>query len=294
MPRRKYAWEKLSDEQLLKQRLSSLRVAVEGTWLEDCVSTLYEELEERGIRLRPHAWISSEWFSPADVPGIAIPFYLTHPRLMKLEKKMMLDVEGGTWSECMAILRHEAGHAMQHGYQLQRRRRWQQLFGPSSKHYPRYYRPNPASRQYVQHLRLWYAQSHPDEDFAETFAVWLRPRSNWRTRYAGWPALKKLEYVDELMDEIAGKRPLVTTRERVDPLHELSQTLGDHYQKEAGVLRLQATEDLRPRPLPALFRRSTASPGATGFGLHQAAPRPHQAAGCAVDGREPAYARCCT
>jgi Putative zinc-binding metallo-peptidase len=232
MPRRKYAWEKLSDEELLKQRLGTLRVAVEGTWLEDCLNTLYEELEERGIRLRPHAWISSEWFSPADVPGIAIPFYLAHPRLMKIEKKMMLDVEGGTWSECMAILRHEAGHAVQHAYQLQHRRRWQQLFGPSSKHYPRYYRPNPASRRYVQHLRLWYAQSHPDEDFAETFAVWLRPRSNWRTRYAGWPALKKLEYVDELMAEIAGKRPPVTNRERVDPLRELGQTLGEHYEKK--------------------------------------------------------------
>ena len=108
---------------------------------------------------------------------------------------------------------------------------------------------------YVQHLRLWYAQSHPDEDFAETFAVWLRPRSNWRTRYAGWPALKKLEYVDELMDEIAGKRPLVTTRERVDPLHELSQTIGDTTE-EAGVLRFQAAEDLRPGSLPAVFRRS--------------------------------------
>jgi hypothetical protein len=106
------------------------------------------------------------------------------------------------------------------------------LFGPSSKRYPRYYRPNPASRRYVQHLRLWYAQSHPDEDFAETFAVWLRPRSNWRTRYAGWPALKKLEYVDELMGEIAGKKPPVTNRERVDPLHELSQTLADHYKKK--------------------------------------------------------------
>ncbi len=232
MPRRKYAWETLSDEQLLKRRLSSLRVTVEGTWLEDCLDSLHQELEERGIRLRPHAWISSEWFSPDNTPGIAIPFYLAHPRLMKLEKKMMLDVEGGTWSECMAILRHEAGHTVQHAYQLQRRRRWQQLFGPSSKRYPRYYRPNPASRRYVQHLRLWYAQSHPDEDFAETFAVWLRPRSNWRTRYAGWPALKKLEYVDELMDEIAGKRPLLTARERVDPLHELSQTLADHYKKK--------------------------------------------------------------
>jgi len=232
MPRRKYPWESLSDEQLLKHRLSGLRVTLKGTWLEDCVHALYEELAERGIRLRPHTWISSEWFSPAGVPGIAIPFYLTNERLMKLEQKMMLDVEGGTWSECMAILRHEAGHAMQHAYQFQRRQRWRELFGPSSKRYPRYYRPNPASRRYVQHLRLWYAQSHPDEDFAETFAVWLRPRSNWRTRYDGWPALKKLEYVDELMGELAGKKPPVASRERVDPLHQLSETLADHYKKK--------------------------------------------------------------
>jgi hypothetical protein len=232
MPRRKFPWESLSDDELLERRLSGLRVTVEDTWLEDCLHSLHQEMEERGLRLRPHAWISSEWFSPDNTPGIAIPFYLAHPRLMKLEKKMMLDVEGGTWSECMAILRHEAGHTIQHAYQLQRRRRWQQLFGPSSKRYPRYYRPNPGSRRYVQHLRLWYAQSHPDEDFAETFAVWLRPRSNWRTRYAGWPALKKLEYVDELMDEIAGKRPLLTARERVDPLNELGQTLGEYYKRK--------------------------------------------------------------
>jgi hypothetical protein len=240
MPRRKYAWESLSDERLLERRLSSLRVTIERTWLEDCLHNLHEELGQRGIRLRPHAWISSEWFSPDNTPGIAIPFYLAHPRLMKLEKKMMLDVEGGTWSECMAILRHEAGHTVQHAYQLQRRRRWQQLFGPSSKRYPRYYRPNPASRHYVQHLRLWYAQSHPDEDFAETFAVWLRPRSSWRTRYAGWPALKKLEYVDKLMGEIAGKRPLLSARERVDPLHELSQTLGDYYKKKQALYAFNA------------------------------------------------------
>src|SRR4030088_2690241 len=232
MATRKFAWASLPDEQLLQLRLRDLKVKVEGTWLEECLNTLHEELKQRELRVRPHAWISSEWFSPDSTPGIAFPFFLAHPRLMQLEKKKILDVEGGTWSECMGILRHEAGHVVQHSYQLHRRRRWQQLFGPSSKRYPRFYRPNPASRYFVQHLRLWYAQSHPDEDFAETFAVWLRPRSNWRTRYAGWPGLKKLEYIDELMEKTAGKRPLVTTRERVDPLHELSQTLGDHYKKK--------------------------------------------------------------
>src|SRR6266540_4208922 len=232
MPRRKYAWEKLSDEQLLQQRLSSLRVAGEGTWLEDCINTLYEELEERGIRLRPHAWISSEFFSPAGTPGIAIPFYLTHPRLMKIEKKMMLDVEGGTWSECMAILRHEAGHAIQHAYQLQRRRRWQDLFGKSSQKYPEVYRPNPASRRYVQHLRLYYAQSHPDEDFAETFAVWFQPRAVWRKRYSGWPALKKLEYVDELMEELKEAPLIIRSQQQVDPLHKITRTLREYYEEK--------------------------------------------------------------
>src|SRR3984893_12348270 len=252
MPRRKFDWETLSDEQLLERRLSSLRVTVGGTWLEDCVSSLHEELKERGLRLRPHAWISSEWFSPDSTPGIAIPFHLAHPRLMKLEKKMMLDVEGGTWSECMAILRHEAGHTVQQAYQLHRRRRWQQLFGLSSKSYPLHYRPNPASRRYVQHLRLWYAQSHPDEDFAETFAVWLRPRSHWRTRYAGWPALKKLEYVDELMAEIAGKRPVLTHREKVDPLSRLNQTLGDFYKRKRS-LYVVDTPKTYDRDLRRLF-----------------------------------------
>jgi hypothetical protein len=232
MPRRKFPWAALPDEQLLGLRLKDLEVTVGGTWLEDCLGSLHEELEERGIRARPHAWISSEWFSPENTPGIAIPFYLTHRRLMRLERKMIIDVEGGTVSECMRILRHESGHVLQHSYQLQSRRRWQELFGRSSQRYPRYYRPNPASRHFVQHLRLWYAQSHPDEDFAETFAVWLRPRSNWRSRYAGWPALKKLEYVDELMTEIAGQRPLLTGREQVDPLNSLTETLGEHYKKK--------------------------------------------------------------
>jgi hypothetical protein len=232
MRRKKFAWASLPDEQLLKLRLRDLKVTVEGTWLEDCFNTLLEELDQRGFRVRPHAWISSEWFSPENTPGIAIPFYLAHPRLMRLERKKIIDVEGGTWSECMAILRHEAGHVLQHSYALQRRRRWQQLFGPSSKRYPSYYRPNPASRHFVQHLRLWYAQSHPDEDFAETFAVWLRPRSNWRTRYAGWPALNKLEYVDELMAEIASLPPLLTRRERVDPITQLNETLAEHYRKK--------------------------------------------------------------
>jgi putative zinc-binding metallo-peptidase len=220
---------RISDERLLKIRLKDLGLTIEGTWLEGCVEKLHAELEHRALRMRPHVWLSDDWFSPGDVPGFAIPFYLVHPRLRRLERNQFLDVEGASRAECMRIMRHETGHAVQHAYQLHRRRAWQRLFGKSSTRYPEYYRPNPASKRYVQHLRLWYAQSHPDEDFAETFAVWLRPRSDWRRRYAGWPALKKLQYVDDLMKEIGNRRPLVSSRREVDPLQSLRKTLAEHY-----------------------------------------------------------------
>jgi hypothetical protein len=227
--RREPAWASLPDDELLQLRIKDLGVRIEGTWLEDCLDRLNDELEQRGIRIRPHAWLSDEWFSPDVTPGIAIPFYLAHPRLMRLERRKILEVEGGSPSECLRILRHETGHVLHHAYRLGRRREWQRLFGRSSTRYPHYYRPNPSSRNFVQHLRLWYAQSHPDEDFAETFAVWLSPRSNWRKRYAGWPALKKLVYVDELMGEIVSEKPTPMHRFAVDPVNTIGRTLEEYY-----------------------------------------------------------------
>jgi hypothetical protein len=230
--KRRFPWATWSTERLLQLRVKDLGLTIEGTWLEPRIDSLYETLERRGFRLRPHIWLSEEWFSPQGVPGFAIPFYLAHPRLIRLERSQMLDVEGGTRDEFTRIMRHETGHAIQHGYQLQRRHEWQRLFGKSSKRYPDYYRPNPTSKRYVQHLRLWYAQSHPDEDFAETFAAWLTPEADWKTRYADWPALKKLEYMDELMKELAGHPPRRVSRRKLAPLPSIKKTLRQHYDRK--------------------------------------------------------------
>ncbi len=228
----------MSNENLLSMRFSNLNVRWEGTWIEDCIRELYADLERRGIRFRPHFWLSNDWFSPDGVPGIAIPFYLAHPRLMRLERSQMLEVEGGSREEFMKILRHECGHAFQHAYQLQRKRSWQKLFGKSSRKYPDYYRPNPASRRYVQYLQWYYAQAHPDEDFAETFAVWFQPRAVWRKRYEGWPALKKIEYVDKLVEEIREETPVIRTRLQVDPLRKLRKSLREHYEDKKKLYEL--------------------------------------------------------
>jgi hypothetical protein len=225
-------WAEWSDEKLLALRICDLDLGIEGTDLVRRSNQLYGELKDRGLRFRPYFWLSDDWFTPDGVPGIAVPFYMAHPRLARLELTQMLEVEGGTPEWCMRILRHETGHAIENAYLLRRRRRRRQLFGKSSEPYPEYYTPKAYSKSFVLHLDTWYAQSHPDEDFAETFAVWLNPQSIWRERYAGWPALKKLEYMDELMREIAGQKPLVTSRERVDPLSRLQKTLRVHYKEK--------------------------------------------------------------
>jgi hypothetical protein len=222
----------LTDEQLLDRRFCDLPLQIAGTPLEARLARLYRELEKRGLRFKPHTWLSEEWFSPDGVPGFAFPFYLAHPRLAKLERQQMLEVEGGTEKECLRIMRHETGHAIDNAFRLHGRRRYRELFGPFSLPYPDWYQPQPQSRDYVLHLPAWYAQSHPAEDFAETFAVWLTPGSRWRRSYQGWQALDKLQFVDAVMQEVAGQEPKNRSQERVEELSDLRLTLREHYQKK--------------------------------------------------------------
>ena len=245
-------WAEWPDEKLLDLRLCQLGVSIDTSVLAERIGDLQRELDARGLAaFRPYFWLSDEWFSPDGVPGVAIPFYLAHPRLERLERTYMLEVEGGTPEWCMRILRHEAGHAIDNAYTLRRRRRRQQVFGPSYKAYPQFYDPRPYSKSFVLHLDSWYAQSHPDEDFAETFAVWLS-LADWRERYAEWPALKKLEYMDALMRELAGKPMLVATHRRVDPLPAIRKTLRAHYERKRRHYGL-AHPDFYDRDLRRLF-----------------------------------------
>ncbi len=245
-------WPDLPDEQLLDVRFSELGLTIAGTTLEPRLQQLNDELSARGLTFHPHYWLSTEWFCPDGVPGVAIPFYLAHPRLARLEKAQMLEVEGGTPEWCMKILRHEAGHALDNAYDLRKRRRRVRLFGRPSVEYPEVYLPKPYSKSFVLHLDSWYAQSHPDEDFAETFAVWLNPDSDWRTRYHEWPALKKIEYMDAIMREVATTKPKVTTRRKVEAVTSLRTTLRSHYKTKRQHYGLEFP-DFYDRDLRRLF-----------------------------------------
>ncbi len=222
----------LSQTELLQTKISALNIAIEKSAVYPLVKQLYSELENKELNFKPHVWFSTEWFCPDGIPGFAIPLYLAHPKLLKLEKKIMMQAEGEAKRDCLKILRHEAAHAIDNAFRLHKRKKWREIFGSYTAPYPTTYQPRPNSRKYVLHLDSWYAQAHPAEDFAETFAVWLNPKSNWRQIYQGWPALKKLEYIDDLMSELKDTKQIITSKKTIEAHSKLNYTLDKYFQNK--------------------------------------------------------------
>src|SRR4029077_6560203 len=121
--------------------LRDLPLRLDNTLVARRVTRLHRELGARKIVALPHVWLSEVFFPPDRTLGFAIPFYLAHPRLMRLERSQMLECEGAGEAECRRILRHEAGHALEEAYALNKRPRYRELFGDPDDPYPDNYKP---------------------------------------------------------------------------------------------------------------------------------------------------------
>jgi hypothetical protein len=205
--------------ELLARQISALGLTVQGSRVQRLVARLDEELSVRGIAFRPPVYLSDEWGCPDGSPIIGVPFYLADERLERLEEEHTGSVEGD--EEAMRYLRHEAGHAMNYAFRIH---------GDYARPYREHFATNPLSRDHVRHILGWYAQKHPDEDFAETFAVWLTPDLDWRTEYADWPALQKLDWLDDVMKQVADLSPEAPPITEDDlPVEAMHWTVGEHY-----------------------------------------------------------------
>jgi hypothetical protein len=236
------SWETTRYE-LLRSRISELNLKIEGSPAEKYINRLYRELDAKKIRFKPEVYLTDGWGCPDRTPVIGIPFYLTDSRLIRLEEEQNGKVEDPRM--IMMLLRHEAGHALNYAYKLWTRPSWVEIFGSFTKPYRDIFRPQRLSRNYVRHIEAHpygqtYAQKHPDEDFAETFAVWLTPRSGWRGRYQNWPVIRKLVYVDRLMKEIRKRQPEKRGGRLIRPIERLNLTLADHYGKKTERFRRAA------------------------------------------------------
>jgi len=235
--RKKIDWEAISDEELMEMKIRDFHLSMHESPLEPLIKNLYNELDAKGIKFHPPCYLADEWLCPDKEPIIGIPFCLAQPRLKRIEQKMMLEIEGGTDSSCMKFLRHEAGHALNYAYELYKKTRWRRLFGSFSSKYSNSYYIQPYSKRFVLHLENNYAQAHPDEDFAETFAVWLTPNFSWEKKYRGWPAIKKLRYADSLMKKISNEPPKKTHSSNTPwSASRMTSTLKAYYERKRKVL----------------------------------------------------------
>ena len=226
------AFEKAPPEarQLLTVPIRELGLRLEQSPVAEYVHRLYAELEAAGLHhFRPLCYLTDQWGCPSEEPVIGIPFYLGDPRVAHIEDAVN-DVENER--EIMMYLRHEAGHAFNYAYELYRTDEWHELFGSFRRRYRDDYPFVPFSRDYVRHIAGWYAQKHPDEDFAETFAVWLDPESHWRRRYANWGAMRKLLYIDRLAREVSDMPPPHVTGQTDVTVDEMEQTVEQFYRDD--------------------------------------------------------------
>jgi hypothetical protein len=232
------AWVDLGDEALLDKKISQLGLTLTDTPLQALVQQLHDELTAKGLVFHPPCHVGDEWFVPVGIPAIYVPFFLTHERLRKLERTMMLEVEGESPEWFMRLMRHEAAHAYAYAYQLTRKKKWQRIFGKTSADdTPEFYRPRPYSHS---------------EDFAETFAVWLTPGLDWRARFKGWKALQKLEYVEELMKSLAGLPPPYQPGYREKDFNFLNLKLKTYYTRKKKLYE-DTYPDFYDRDLRQLF-----------------------------------------
>tara|TARA_R110002049_G_scaffold84501_3_gene215013 strand:+ start:153 stop:986 length:834 start_codon:yes stop_codon:yes gene_type:complete len=243
----------LTESQWLDMPFEHLKFEIKSHWINDCLREVKEELKQKGIKPFFHAWVSDEWFSPDGCPGIAVPFYLFHPMLSRSLKKYGLPVEGLTKSMAKKLIRHEVGHAIENAWRLRRKRQRQLLFGLTSTPYPTHYRPKANSTDFVTHLQDDYSQAHPDEDWAETFAVWLSTsKRHWIKKYSNTKALRKLEYCDKVMSEIAGTKPVNTEKFVVDPIKDFKGSIRDYLHKRSRqrlktIIKLTNNQKLSPK-----------------------------------------------
>jgi hypothetical protein len=226
--------DKLSSRKILSLQLCNLGIKLkENKIICNNIKKLTTELEKKGLKhFNPKYYIGDEWFSPSESISISIPFFLCHPKLRKLEKQKVGFVEGDSSKWFMQLLRHETGHCIDYAYQLSKSQEWKKKFGnPNKKYSVDTYPFDITSKDFVINLEDHYAQSHPEEDFAETFAVWLQyDKATWKSIYKTWPkALSKLNYIDKKCNEIKNLAPIYTTTSQLANINRLRITLKTYY-----------------------------------------------------------------
>jgi hypothetical protein len=232
--------------ELLLTPLNRLGLTMEGSYLAEAVRIALADLKRVRIKkLQPYFYLSTGYGTVAGTTSIALGFYDCNDLLKELNREL----RGFEYSfnDIVNIVRHELGHAFAYAYKLYRRNDFREVFKVKGNYFLTYpetdryiRRANPWSRDYVNPSGDYYAQKHPDDDFAETFMVLLQPRYNWRREYRNYPgALRKLDFVKGIIEKLRNQEPLIDQKPYdYEPLESFSETV-------AHFMKLRSTRDYR-------------------------------------------------
>jgi hypothetical protein len=238
--------------ELLTTPVNRLGLDLKSSPLQAPIDNHLARLKRRGIKLKPHFYLGEDWGCVSGTANIEIGFYDADPLLKELNKEVRGCLNDSRLVDY--LLRHETGHAFCYAHRLYRNREFRKVFGirgnffdsyPTSEHF----KVHPWSRDYVNPNRDHYAQKHPDEDFAETFVVWLSLPSNWRRAYKNKrKALGKLEFVARLVSHYGDKAPQVPLDPGdVDaPVESLKTTVAEVLGASLSKYRARATGYIDP------------------------------------------------
>jgi hypothetical protein len=241
--------------ELLLTPLNRLGLCLESSLLAEPVRLAMTDLRRAGIKkLQPYFYLSTGYGTVASTTSISLGFYDCSLPLHQLN----YEARGFeyTFTDQVDLVRHELGHAFSYAYKLYRRSDFREVFNVRGNYFNTYpatnryvERANPWSRDFVNPGGDYYAQKHPDDDFAETFCVWLRPRYNWRRAYQRYPgALRKLEFVDFIVHELRREAPLIDQAPYpFEPLDECQLTVRQFFKVgSTRPYRLKATGYIDP------------------------------------------------
>lgn len=200
--------------------------------LAEALNQVQAELAGVSLLVEPNYYLgNSDWWTPERAVSVNVPWFLANPTLWRLAQRNR--DTSFSLDQVLRGLRHETGHAVGYAYELWKTDGYRDLFGDTDAPYPEHgaWGADPQSLEHVSYLTFTpahYAQKHPDEDFAETFAAWLDPTFDWRAKFAEVPkVMAKFEWVDAIMHTLAGVPPIVTRPGKIQPYHRLQGTVGE-------------------------------------------------------------------
>ncbi len=222
-------------QEVFQTPICDLTLSFEGNGLATAMNALRDEVRAKGLQFWPNWYFGDDDFWTTDrAISVNVPWFLGDDIV-----RLAVASRGTQYTDddLLRILRHEYAHALLYAFEGWKHWHWVQAFGDFDKEYTEDWEPDASKdADFVAHLDrpgtgglLHYAQKHPDEDWAETFATWIS--GEWQAQMETGSDLrkKKILTVQDLVSRgFFYGEPIVKNLGRRTPSTRNAMTVGEY------------------------------------------------------------------